>query len=470
MSSGLLLVLLPSVAFANQLGAVGYSGKQGDTCNRCHSGGAAPTVTLTGPATLTAGQSASYTLSISGGAGVRAGMNVAASVAEAQLLPGGADTTAFSGELHHSSPKAFASGRATFTFTLQAPPFAGPVRLFAAGNSCNGNGGDSGDRAGMATLDVTVTGGATAPRIATAPAASPEVVKGKTTALTVLGADDGGEAGLTYTWSVASGPGAVTFAPNGTNAAKASTATFSSAGTYLLQVRAEDASGEAAAASVEVTVESTFAGFKLSPSVGQVLPRATKQFSAQPVDQFGVAVTTSAEVTWSTTGGGSISPTGLFTAGASLGGPHVVQALASDKAGSATITIVSRVEEDATAPVVSLLSPRPGATLVGTVTLEAAAADEAGVTRVELRAGDATIGSATAAPWRITVDTTTLPDGLVTLTAVAFDPSGNAGTSDAVDVVIGNAGEVVRGGCAAAPGVPLVVLAALLARRRRRVQ
>jgi len=41
-----------------------------------------------------------------------------------------------------------------------------------------------------------------APTVATAAAASPAEVTGTTTTLSVLGADDGGQSNLTYTWSL----------------------------------------------------------------------------------------------------------------------------------------------------------------------------------------------------------------------------------------------------------------------------
>src|SRR5207249_10958338 len=54
-----------------------------------------------------------------------------------------------------------------------------------------------------------------APTIATAAAASPNrVTSGTTTDLAVLGADDGGESHLTYTWAVTAGPGGVALAAN----------------------------------------------------------------------------------------------------------------------------------------------------------------------------------------------------------------------------------------------------------------
>ena len=56
-------------------------------------------------------------------------------------------------------------------------------------------------------------------------------VTGTTTVLSVLGADDGGESNLTYTWSVTSKPSGAsnpTFSLNGINAAKSTTNTIAS--------------------------------------------------------------------------------------------------------------------------------------------------------------------------------------------------------------------------------------------------
>ena len=50
--------------------------------------------------------------------------------------------------------------------------------------------------------------GSNPPTVATPAAASPSVVTGMTTALSVLGADEGGESSLTYTWTATSNPAA----------------------------------------------------------------------------------------------------------------------------------------------------------------------------------------------------------------------------------------------------------------------
>ena len=66
---------------------------------------------------------------------------------------------------------------------------------------------------------------------------------GTTTSLSALGIDDGGEAALSYTWTVVSGPAGVTFSQSGSNAAKSTTATFTRAGDYVLRVTATDVGG-----------------------------------------------------------------------------------------------------------------------------------------------------------------------------------------------------------------------------------
>jgi hypothetical protein len=91
------------------------------------------------------------------------------------------------------------------------------------------------------------------PSIAKAASVAADPVSGMTTALSVLGADDGGEPNLTYTWSC-SGPADVTFSANGPNRAKNTTATFQSAGRYTFRVRIADAGGLTATNSIAVTV------------------------------------------------------------------------------------------------------------------------------------------------------------------------------------------------------------------------
>ncbi len=78
-------------------------------------------------------------------------------------------------------------------------------------------------------------------------------VSGETASLSVLGADDGGEPNLTYTWSC-TGPEGVTFSVNGPNRAKNTSASFKNAGRYTLKVTIADVGGLTATSSIAVAV------------------------------------------------------------------------------------------------------------------------------------------------------------------------------------------------------------------------
>ncbi|QAT88413.1 hypothetical protein EJ065_6888 [Corallococcus coralloides] len=151
--------LVAGSAFANSTGINGRSGKQSVSCTAsgCHGGGSStPTVTLEGPTALTAGQTGQYSLIISGGPGAKAGMNVAV---DGATLTAGSGTKVMSGELTHSLPQAFSNGAARFDFSLVAPATNGTYKVYAAGNSVNGDRAATGDSHANATLDVVVTGG-----------------------------------------------------------------------------------------------------------------------------------------------------------------------------------------------------------------------------------------------------------------------------------------------------------------------
>lgn len=167
------------------------------------------------------------------------------------------------------------------------------------------------------------------PTVATPAAASPNPVTGTTAALSVLGSDDGGEAALTYTWSGAS------FNPNGTNAAKNTTATFAAPGTYTLTVTIADGGGLTATSSVDVVVNSTLTTIAVSPASASVPRGASQQFTASAADQFGAPV--GATFAWTATGG-TITQDGLFTAG-NRKGSFTVTASAGGRSGTASVRV-----------------------------------------------------------------------------------------------------------------------------------
>ena len=156
------MLLAPAFALAYPGGISGYSGKAGMTCGSgCHSapGGPAVTAAITGPATLAPGAKGTYLLTVSGGLGVVAGVDIAVSGSAATLGPDGTDTRLSSGEIVQSASKAFTggtTGSASFSFTLTAPPAAGSLTLYGDGFSSDGTDRTAGGRDKATTFAVTV--------------------------------------------------------------------------------------------------------------------------------------------------------------------------------------------------------------------------------------------------------------------------------------------------------------------------
>jgi len=76
----------------------------------------------------------------------------------------------------------------------------------------------------------------------------------------------------------------------------------------------------------------------------------------------------------------------------------------------------------------------------GNITLSATASDNVGVTKVEFWVDSALKGTVTAAPYQITLDSLTLPNGSHTLVAKAFDAAANSTSSSPVTFTITNVG------------------------------
>jgi hypothetical protein len=179
-----------------------------------------------------------------------------------------------------------------------------------------------------------------APTLATPAAASPSPVTGATTNLGVLGADDGGEASLTYTWS-ATGPAAVTYSANGTNAAKSAVATFTAAGAYSFTVTIRDAGDLITTSTANLTVNQTLTSIAVTPASATLNVNTTQQFTATARDQFGAAMSPQPAVSWTVaSGGGTVSSSGLFTAPATAGSA-TVRAANGSVFVTASVTIVA---------------------------------------------------------------------------------------------------------------------------------
>jgi hypothetical protein len=161
------MILYAAPSSAHSTGEIGHSGKQGATCNACHSGGSAPAVRFIGPDTIGAGETATFRFEAQSmrAAQRAAGFNVAASGGTLGAIDG-QDEQFIVGELTHTMPNANVDMVAGWDFSWTAPAAPGAFTLFGAGNSVNRNGLNTGDRASTATfaievVDVTATPTAT---------------------------------------------------------------------------------------------------------------------------------------------------------------------------------------------------------------------------------------------------------------------------------------------------------------------
>ena len=178
------------------------------------------------------------------------------------------------------------------------------------------------------------------PTVAVTASANPNPVTGTITSLSVLGADDGGEDLLAYTWyTTGTPPAPVSFSANGTNDAKTTTATFSKAGLYALRVTITDTSGFSTTSNVNVNVQQTLNTITVSPNTATIATGSMQQFNSTAYDQFDSVMVGQPGVTWAvTSGGGTVSNAGLFVA-PGVAGTSVIAASSADVSGSATVTI-----------------------------------------------------------------------------------------------------------------------------------
>jgi hypothetical protein len=143
-------------------------------------------------------------------------------------------------------------------------------------------------------------------------------------------------------------------------------------------------------------------------------------------------------VSWNTAGAGN--------------GSHTLTATARDAAGNRTtsaaitVTVNNAPPPDTTPPTVSITAPANGATVSGTVTVTASAADNVGVVGVQFQLdGTTNLGAEdTSAPYSVSWNTAGVANGTHTLTATARDAAGNFTTSAARTVTVNNAAQATK--------------------------
>ncbi|HEX5474931.1 MAG TPA: LamG-like jellyroll fold domain-containing protein [Vicinamibacterales bacterium] len=94
---------------------------------------------------------------------------------------------------------------------------------------------------------------------------------------------------------------------------------------------------------------------------------------------------------------------------------------------------------DSTPPTVALTAPAAGATVSGSITLSATASDDRGVAGVSFQVDGANVGvQIPTAPYSLSWNSGTVPNGSHTIRALAVDAAGNTGTSPAQAITVNN--------------------------------
>jgi hypothetical protein len=93
---------------------------------------------------------------------------------------------------------------------------------------------------------------------------------------------------------------------------------------------------------------------------------------------------------------------------------------------------------DSTAPTVAIAAPLGSSTVSGTVAVDVNAADNVGVTRVDLKVNGTVVATTGAAPFSFAWDSNGVANGMQTLTAIAYDAAGNVASSTPISVNVAN--------------------------------
>ncbi|HKY31067.1 MAG TPA: Ig-like domain-containing protein [Candidatus Polarisedimenticolia bacterium] len=223
--------------------------------------------------------------------------------------------------------------------------------------------------------------------------------------------------------------------------------TGASDGAHTLTAVARDAAGNTrTSSSVSVTVnnaDTTLPTVSLTAPAGGATVAGTVTVSASASDNVGVAgvqfrldgANLGAEDTsspwsfsWNTTQASN--------------GSHSLTAVARDAAGNtrtSSAVTVTVSNADSTDPTVSLTAPLAGTTVSGTIPVTAAASDNVGVVGVQFKLDGANLmAEDLSAPYGILWNTTTVPNGPHTLTAVARDAGGNVALAASVALTVDN--------------------------------
>ena len=148
--------------------------------------------------------------------------------------------------------------------------------------------------------------------------------------------------------------------------------------------------------------------------------------------------TPGAAIHYTTDGTAPQSSSPLYTGPIQLTGSVFLQAVSTVSGLNNSAIASASFNHDTTPPTISLTQPFANHIVSGSISVVANASDSSGIGNVQFIVDGAIVGSATAVPYSITLDTTSLTNGGHTFSAVAFDSVGNQGTSNPVVVTVDN--------------------------------
>lgn len=216
---------------------------------------------------------------------------------------------------------------------------------------------------------------------------------------------------------------------------------------YFYRFRARDAAGNVSGYSTANATTQAAGGNNpptVSAGVDQTItfPATATLNGTANDDGFGGSTLTT---TWSkVSGAGTVSFANAnalnTTATFGAAGVYVLRLTASDGSLSAAHDVqitVNAAAGDTTPPTVSMTSPNDGATVSGSVTISATASDNVGVAGVTFLVDGVIVGTDNSAPYGYSLNTTTLTDGVHSITARAADAAGNQANAS-IDIQVDN--------------------------------
>ena len=127
----------------------------------------------------------------------------------------------------------------------------------------------------------------------------------------------------------------------------------------------------------------------------------------------------------------------------SSNGSHTLRAIAKDAAGNqgTSVAVTVTVNNNKTAPRVSVASPTNGTIVSGTITVSGTASGSVAISTVQVSVDGGSFSKASGTTsWSFSLDSVSLSNAAHTLTAKATDSSGNTATSNSVSITVNNSG------------------------------